>query len=119
MIMKRGVLFLLSMSFAAGVEAVDWPECESELSSVMTVVRASQPVVSAMAPMEEELESLQEEYDNCVQYPEKYDLNKDGCEMLREEYNQKQDVYDTAYSDFNNQLDELNSSVSSLLGKCS
>ena len=98
-------MFILVCS--AGAHAADWYSCESELSRVQRHARNAKDVASDLDSLNSELEMLRNEYEDCVQFPEIYDLLQDGCSSQVDDYNWKVNEYNSRLSDLQSVMDSL------------
>jgi hypothetical protein len=86
------------------VHAKDWLECAHHLQQVQRTANAMQDWVQTLASREEGVQ-------NCVKYPEIYDVSRDGCTSLRGEH-------ETALQAYKNALDELNNRLRAVQNAC-
>jgi hypothetical protein len=86
------------------VHAKDWLECAHHLQQVQGTANAMQDWVQTLASREEGVQ-------NCVKYPEIYDVSRDGCTSLRGEH-------ETALQAYKNALDELNNRLRAVQNAC-
>lgn len=95
-------LILLICSFQANSQ--DWSSCEYDLSKLERVADDASDIAS-------DLESLKSDYEDCIEYPDTYDLMDDGCESQRADYEYK-------LSDLDNEMNDLMRNVKGSLNSC-
>jgi hypothetical protein len=86
------------------VHAKDWLECAHHLQQVQRTANAMQDWVQTLASREEGVQ-------NCVKYPEIYDVSRDGCTSLRREH-------EAAMQAYKNELDGFNSHLRAVQDSC-
>ena len=99
-------LFLVGITCVPSlpVHAKDWLECAHHLQQVQGTANTMQDWVQTLASREEGVQ-------NCVKYPEIYDVSRDGCTSLRGEH-------ETALQAYKNALDELNNRLRAMQNAC-
>ncbi|WP_028468993.1 hypothetical protein [Neptunomonas japonica] len=108
------LLFLLSNQSLA----VDWYSCESELTRVSRQARSAGSVASDIQSIKSSLDSLKNDYENCLNYPEIYDLMQDGCESRRNNYNWKVEEYNSRVSSMDDEINNLTRRMKNSLNHC-
>ena len=85
----------------------DWSSCESELSRIKREARDAESTASDLDSLEDDLEYERNEYEDCLQFPDVYDLYGDGCESQRSDYNWKVNEYNSKISDMDSDINNL------------
>jgi len=101
------------------VSAADWSSCESDLSRVSRQAREAENLASNMQNMEYELERKKSDYENCLMFPDLYDLLDDGCENDRYDYNRKVNEYNNGLSEMQGEMEALISRANNAISSCS
>lgn len=100
--MKKAAIMLL-MIYPFQAFSQDWSSCEYDLSKLESVADDASDIAS-------DLESLKNDYEDCLQYPDTYDLMDDGCESQRADYEYKLSELD---DEMNNLMRNVRGSLSS------
>ena len=98
--------------------ATDWSSCEYELDRSKRAARDSADIASDLEYLQSDLNSLKDEYESCMRFPDLYDLLDTGCESQRSEYNDKVDEYNDRISDLESELSSFVSRVKGALSDC-
>lgn len=98
--------------------SADWSSCEYELSRVSREAKNTEYIASELSSMQSELESLKDEYESCVQFPDIYDLMRDGCQSQLNDYNWKVDEYNSKVSELSNEFDTMVRKVKNSISYC-
>jgi conjugal transfer/entry exclusion protein len=103
LIMKK-TMVLLMLIFPLNAYSQDWSSCEYDLSKLKKAANSTSYIAS-------DLQRLKSNYENCIQYPDTYDLMNDGCESQRADYEYK-------LSDLDNEMNGLMRNVKGSLSSC-
>jgi hypothetical protein len=99
------VLFMHSFPFCAYGE--DWRDCADELDRLRRAARHASEAAEEAASAKEEVENKKDELQNCLNWPDTFDLMDDNCQNLRWDY-------DSALSDYRYKLSNLESELSTV-----
>ncbi len=82
------------------------------------MARDAGEIASDLKSLENELEELKDEYENCRSYPDLYDLMQDDCRTKREEYKDKVREHNGRLRGLRSQLGDFVSRTKSALSEC-
>lgn len=117
--MIKTVLVVMLFAFSSmHALAVEWSECEGEISRVTGAAELANQYVSSMRTLEENFVSSKVEYDNCIENPDQYSSEGVPCQDQKNDYEEARDMYEADFSDFKNELQNLDAGVKSALEKC-
>ncbi len=80
--------------------------------------RDAEDYASSLSSLEDELQSAKDEYENCIQFPDTFDLYGDQCESFRYDYNSKTDEYNSEIFNFNGEFNDLVKRVKNAISYC-
>ncbi len=103
--MNRRLLTVIILLLSGTTYAQDWSSCEYDLSGVKSAANNANYYAA-------DLDRLNNNYVNCLQYPSTYDLMNDNCESYRSDYNRK-------LSEFDSEMNELLRKLKNSLFTCS
>lgn len=95
---------LVSTSIAAYAPRIDWEDCQGDLEQ-------TKQVADDASDAAEDVHSKLEDFDECRENPDVYDLLQDGCKS-------KKDDYESALDDFRDKMDDLDTQVQSIQSSC-
>ena len=88
----------------ASLRAADLRDCAQQLRDVESDAGPAAEAADEAADAKEALDTARDDYRECRQYPDIYDLLHDGCSSQR-------DDYETARQTFNSAIEEYNSAA--------
>ncbi len=111
----KAILFrqfpLLSLLFVtSAVWAVDWSSCASDLDDLRRAADDASTAANSVTTAQRQFDEAKEELENCLRYPQIYDLLRDRCQSKRWDY-------DSALSDLRSRLSSLQSELSDVESK--
>jgi len=109
------VLFILVVSIC---QAEDWSSCADDLDRLRRAARDAADAAEQAESARQEFESKKEELENCLSYPDIYDLMQDNCQSIRWDYESTRDDYESALSTLESELDTVLRRFRSLEWSC-
>ena len=116
-----GFIFLLCIILISGVDsglANDWSSCADDLDRLRRASRDASDAAESAESSKQEFEDKKEELQNCINYPDIYDLMQDQCQSLRWDYESAKSDYESALSDLESELSTVESRVRSVEWSC-
>lgn len=110
------VRMLILPGFLLG--SVDWPSCVSDMERLGRAVKNATYAAEEAGSNHEELADAKEELQNCLDFPEIYDLLEDGCRSPRWDYDSALSSYRSAESSFEGELETVRSRFRSMQTSC-
>jgi len=111
------VFFFQFLSATPG-SADDWSSCADDLDRLRRASRDASEAAERAESAKQEFEDKKDELQNCVDYPDIYDLMKDQCESLRWDYESAKSDYESALSDLESELSTVGSRIRSVEWSC-
>jgi len=106
------------MGIGSAIYAVDWASCGSALDDVRSAADNASDLAQEAGQAKDEFESARDEYQECRQFPEVYDLLKDGCQSQREEAESARENLEVAVQSVTDALDEVDRAMSDVGDSC-
>ena len=106
--------FLSSPSGLAG----DWSSCADDLDRLRRASRDASEAAERTESAKQEFEDKREELQNCVNYPDIYDLMRDQCQSVRWDYESAKSEYESALSDLESELSTVEHRIRSVEWSC-
>ena len=104
------VVLLLSICDSWSTYAADWTNCDIELGRLSRHARDAELSASNLAQLESALTMEKDNLQQCLNYPEMYDLLEDGCSNKRSSVNLK-------VAEYNNALQTLDLDIQPMLAR--
>lgn len=98
------VLLVVSTTLAYAPSVRDWNSCQDDLDRVRRAARDASDKAG-------EADSKAQELQNCQNFPDTFDLLRDGCRSYRWDY-------ESAVADIESELDTLNSRIKNAQSSC-
>jgi hypothetical protein len=116
----RGLLLVLALFilFAPTPIRADFDMCGDDLDELSTKASSAADAARAVSEAKDELDDAKQEYRNCVQFPDIYDLMEDGCQSRRFDYQMALDTYNSAIDEFNTEMRGVVASFKGLRASC-
>jgi hypothetical protein len=99
-------------------KAEDWSSCADDLDSLRRASRDAADAAEQAESARQEFESKKDELQNCIDFPEIYDLLQDYCQSARWDYESAKSDYRSALSNLEVELDTVISRFRSLGWSC-
>jgi hypothetical protein len=99
-------------------DADDWGSCEHALSSISRAARDASDTAQELHSEASELEEKRSELQDCISYPQTYDLRRDRCRSHRTEYEDVKQNYEHKRRELQLQLSILESGFRSVRLSC-
>jgi hypothetical protein len=112
---KIVIAFLL---WTASALAADWDSCEDDLDRLRRRASDASDAASTVRDMADDLRQKRDELQQCLSYPQAFDLLQDNCQSLRWEYENARSSYESAMSDLEGNLDDISSTLRSIEYSC-
>jgi hypothetical protein len=100
------------------VAAQDWSSCASDLDSLRSRSSDGSSAAEEANSAKERVDSARDQLQQCVRYPQMYDLLRDGCRSKRSDYRAADDSYKSALSSLENALGDVDSKVRAVSMSC-
>lgn len=117
-VLLTAVLAVLPTSATDSISADEWQLCAFKIADVQDAALHSKAVASQLGVLADELQSLKDDYDECVRWPEMYDYANDGCAGPRADYDDQVDEYDSKLSEWSRRFEALLNHVETATGYC-
>ena len=104
------VLFFTFLSAASGL-ADDWSSCADDLDRLRRAARDASEAAERAESARQEFEDKKDDLENCVNYPDIYDLMQDQCQSIRWDY-------ESALSNLESELSSVESRIRSVEWSC-
>jgi hypothetical protein len=114
----RRRLALLLLILPTHSLAENWSSCESDLSRVSRQARNAESEASDMQNLEYELDRKKSDYEDCLMFPDTFDLMDDGCENYRYDYNRKVNEYNNGLSEIQGEMETLIRRANTAISSC-
>jgi DNA repair exonuclease SbcCD ATPase subunit len=111
------VLLFLFLSVVSGL-ADDWSSCADDLDRLRRAARDALEAAERAESARQEFEDKRDELQNCINYPDIYDLMQDQCQSLRWEYESAKSDYESALSELESELSTVESRIRSVEWSC-
>lgn len=114
-------IFLVCIFLISGVNsslANDWSSCADDLDRLRRASRDASDAAESAESARQEFEDKKEELENCINYPDIYDLMQDQCQSLRWDYESAKSDYESALSNLESELSTVESRVRSVEWSC-
>jgi hypothetical protein len=115
---SRIVTVILIFGFITFAHAADWSSCADELDRLRRAARDASDAAQQVESAKEELESNKDELENCINYPQMYDLMRDRCQSKRWDYDSALSNYKSQLSNLENELNTVESRIRSVQWSC-
>jgi len=109
------ILILVHIPFA---QATDWSSCADELDRLRRAAADASEAAEHVQEYKEELESKKRELEDCLSYPDSYDVMHDRCQSIRWDYESALSDYKSSLSDLESELNTLESRLRSVQWSC-
>ena len=109
------VLFIIAPSIC---QAADWSSCADDLDRLRRAVRDASDAAEEAESARQEFESKKEELENCIHFPDIYDLMQDKCQSLRWDYESARSNYESALNNLEDELDTVARRIRSVEWSC-
>jgi len=107
------------------VTAQDWSSCADDLDRLRRGARNASDAAEQAKYAAEQAEYAREELENCLMFPDVYDLLEDGCQSYRWDYESARSDYESAYSEYESarsnvesELDTVGRRIRNVNGSC-
>ena len=114
-------IFFLCLVLILGVAysmADDWSSCADDLDRLRRASRDASEAAERAESAKQEFEDKKEELQNCINYPDIYDLMQDQCQSLRWDYDSSKSDYESALYDLESELSTVESRIRSVEWSC-
>lgn len=120
MVVKMAMCFVIGSSCLSPTYSMaqDWDGCSSDLDSLRRRASDASSVASDTADKSKRFKDAESELRNCRQFPQVYDLLRDGCSFKRNEYESAKSNYQSQISSLKSSLDDVDSKVRDASGSC-
>ena len=98
--------------------AQDWDDCSYELDRLQRASRNASYEAEQAASAQRNYENDRDELQNCLNFPEIYDLLDDGCQSQRWEYESSRSEYESALSSLGYELETVASRIRAVERSC-
>lgn len=109
---------LFQISGAVFGLADDWSSCADDLDRLRRASRDASEAAERAESAKQEFEDKREDLQNCINYPDIYDLMQDQCQSLRWDYGSAKSDYESALSDLESELSTVESRIRSVEWSC-
>ena len=111
----RHILILLSLLLLSSSGfAADWDYCASKLKQLKSESGDAADNAETANSAKDEFESAKDELEDCLTYPDMYDLYGDNCQTQRWDYDSALSDYETDLREYESALSTLKYSLSSI-----
>jgi DNA repair exonuclease SbcCD ATPase subunit len=119
----KSIIFIFFVCFfqfsiAESGLADDWSSCADDLDRLKRASRDASEAAEEAESAKQEFEDKKEELQNCINYPDIYDLMQDNCQSLRWDYESAKSDYESALSDLESELSTVESRIRSVEWSC-
>ena len=109
---------LFQISSAVFGLADDWSSCADDLDRLRHASRDASEAAERAESAKQEFEDKREDLQNCINYPDIYDLMQDQCQSLRWDYESAKNDYESALYDLQSELSTVESRIRSVEWSC-
>lgn len=113
----RAATAMLSLVTATAM-AQDWSSCASDLDDLRRRADDASNVAEETDSKQRKFKSAEEELRQCVQFPQVYDLWRDGCRSKRSEYDSARSAYRSQLDSLKSALDDVDYKIRSASSSC-
>jgi len=118
--MRTLVLAAMGLSLLPTLaSATDFHSCASQLRDVEEAASTAATAADEAADAQETLQQAKDDYNQCREYPEVYDLLEDGCSSQREEYESAREIYNDAIDEYNSAIRSFSAELRAVRISCS
>ena len=100
------------------VYAQYWSGCSSDLDGIRRAARDASDEADTAESAEWDFEQARDDLQNCVNFPDVYDLLEDGCQSKRWDYESAQSEYESAVSGLEYELSSLARKIRAAENSC-
>lgn len=115
---RRLTAATILLLLAATASAQDWSSCASDLDSMRRRASDAASAAEDTDSKQKQFKSAEEELRQCVQFPQVYDLLRDGCRSKRYEYESARSAYRSQLDSLKSSLDDVDSKIRSASSSC-
>jgi len=112
------LVFFFQFLSAAPAISDDWSSCADDLDRLRRASRDASEAAERAESAKQEFEDKRDELQNCINYPDIYDLMQDQCQSLRWDYESAKSDYESALSDLESELSTVESRIRSVESSC-
>lgn len=109
---------LIAGTLVLSAQGADWDSCADDLSSLRRAAGDASDAAEEASSAKDEFESKKDDLENCVNFPEVYDLMRDGCQSARWDYESARSDYESTLSNLESELDTVDSRLRSVSWSC-
>ena len=112
------LICFFQISSAGFCSGDDWSSCADDLDRLRRASRDASEAVERAESARQEFEDKREELQNCINYPDIYDLMQDQCQSLRWDYESAKSDYESALYNLQSELSAVESRIRSVEWSC-
>lgn len=112
------VVTILTCSYIPIANTTDWIGCADELDRLRRVARDASDTAQQIESAKQNLDSEKGELENCLNYPDSYDMMDDRCQSQRWDYDSARDNYKSQISNLEGELNTVQSRIRSVQWSC-
>ena len=98
--------------------SAEWSTCASDLDDLRRAADDANDAVEIAERVRREYEDKKDELENCLQFPDVYDLLRDRCQSYRWEFQSARDDYQSRLRSLESELSDVDSKVRSVSDSC-
>lgn len=116
--LQRLIIIILIFICVSFVQAADWSSCAYDLDRLRRAARDASDAAEQVDSAKDEFESKKDELEDCLNFPDVYDLMVDGCQSMRWDYESALSNYKYEISNLKNELNTVENRIQSVQWSC-